>query len=133
MLDKDKVTLELLDGAGHGGPAFNTTENIDKVFKFLDKYLKTAPTTVAKYIIFTGRVQGVGFRNRTRLIANRYKLTGFVRNLKDGTVELLAQGRAQDVDNCLRDIKEFFANNIKQAKIDDIAFEPKYTDFRILY
>lgn len=40
VLGKDKVTLTLLDGAGHGGPQFETPENLAKVFAFLDKYLK---------------------------------------------------------------------------------------------
>jgi acetyl esterase/lipase len=40
VLDKDNVTLVLLEGAGHGGPQFSTVENLDKVFAFLDKYLK---------------------------------------------------------------------------------------------
>ncbi len=39
-LGPEKVTLELLDGAGHGGPAFETPDNLAKVFRFLDKYLK---------------------------------------------------------------------------------------------
>jgi len=40
VLGKDKVTLILLEGAGHAGPQFGTAENLDKVFAFLDKYLK---------------------------------------------------------------------------------------------
>lgn len=36
----DKVTVELLTGAGHGGSQFETTANLDKVFAFLDKVLK---------------------------------------------------------------------------------------------
>ena len=40
VLGKDKVQFELLDGVGHGGPAFSTPENLDKIFNFLDKYLK---------------------------------------------------------------------------------------------
>jgi acetyl esterase/lipase len=39
-LDNEHVTLTLLDGAGHGGPQFETPENLEKVFTFLDKYLK---------------------------------------------------------------------------------------------
>ena len=39
-IGKEKVTLELIPGTGHGGPNFQTKENIDKVFAFLDKYLK---------------------------------------------------------------------------------------------
>ncbi len=40
VIGKEKVTLGLLKDSGHGGPAFSTPENLDKVFEFLDKYLK---------------------------------------------------------------------------------------------
>jgi acetyl esterase/lipase len=40
ILGKDKVTMEVLEGANHGGPAFGTPENLAKVFDFLDKYIK---------------------------------------------------------------------------------------------
>jgi len=40
VLGSDKVTLTILEGAGHGGEAFNVTENLDKVFTFLDGFLK---------------------------------------------------------------------------------------------
>jgi acetyl esterase/lipase len=39
-LGKDKVTLELIPGAGHGGPPFMTPANLDKVLDFLDRHLK---------------------------------------------------------------------------------------------
>ena len=39
-IGEDKVTVELLTGAGHGGSQFETTANLDKVFAFLDKALK---------------------------------------------------------------------------------------------
>ncbi len=39
-LGKDRVTITLLNGAGHGGPQFDTTENMAAVFVFLNKYLK---------------------------------------------------------------------------------------------
>ncbi|MCO5949354.1 alpha/beta hydrolase [Mucilaginibacter flavidus] len=40
VLDDKKVTLTLLDGTRHGGPQFEMPENLEKVFAFLDKYLK---------------------------------------------------------------------------------------------
>lgn len=40
VLAKDKVSIELLAGAGHGGPQFSTPENLDKVFAFLEKVFK---------------------------------------------------------------------------------------------
>ena len=55
----------------------------------------------AKHIIFSGRVQGVGFRFTVLNIANRYMLKGIVRNLPDGTVEMIAQGSVEDIDSCI--------------------------------
>ncbi|OHB58759.1 MAG: hypothetical protein A2173_07825 [Planctomycetes bacterium RBG_13_44_8b] len=88
---------------------------------------------IAKHIIFTGQVQGVGFRYTAHRIANRYQLTGFVRNLYDGTVEMLAQGSGQDIDNCIEDIKTSFAGYISETRINEIPSNPKYKDFRISF
>jgi acetyl esterase/lipase len=39
-IGSEKVTINLFGESGHGGPAFTSPENLDKVFSFLDKYLK---------------------------------------------------------------------------------------------
>jgi len=88
---------------------------------------------VAKHIIFVGRVQGVGFRFTVHRIAIRHQLNGFVRNLPDGTVEVLAQGSSENIDNCIQDIEASFAGYIREARINDIPAEPKYKDFRITF
>lgn len=88
---------------------------------------------VAKHIIFTGRVQGVGFRFTALDVANRYRLTGWVRNLLNGTVGMLAQGPSDDVDNCLRDIEKSFAGYIGDTRIEEIPPDPQYKDFRITF
>jgi acylphosphatase len=87
----------------------------------------------AKHIIFTGRVQGVGFRFTAFNVANRYQLTGFVRNLPDGTVEMFAQGLAQTIDNCIRDIEEGFSGYIRGTEIEEIPPNPQYKDFKITF
>jgi acylphosphatase len=87
----------------------------------------------AKHVIFVGRVQGVGFRFTALAVANRFSLTGLVRNLPDGTVEMVAQGPADDVDDCIRDIKETFADHIRETNIEEIPYEPKYQDFKITF
>lgn len=51
---------------------------------------------LAKQVLYSGRVQGVGFRFTTRQIASGYEVTGWVKNLPDGRVELCAM--AADAD-----------------------------------
>ena len=87
----------------------------------------------AKHVIFIGRVQGVGFRFTAHRIAQRHQLTGFVRNLPDGTVEMFAQGLAQDIDDCLRDIKEYFGDYLRETRVNEIPPDPKYKDFKITF
>lgn len=89
--------------------------------------------TVAKHIIFAGRVQGVGFRFTAHRIALRYDLTGYVKNLPDGSVEMLVQGATDDVNDCLRDISESFAAYIRDTKINDSAPNPQSTEFKISF
>ena len=87
----------------------------------------------ARHVIFIGRVQGVGFRYTAHRIANRHQLAGFVRNLPDGTVEMFAQGSARDIDDCIKDIKEYFGDYLRETRINEIPTDPKYKDFRITF
>jgi acylphosphatase len=87
----------------------------------------------AKHIIFRGRVQGVGFRSTTYRIAGRYDVTGFVRNLPDGTVEMLAQGPASEVDRCIEDVQDSFSGYIRDTQIEPTAYHPQYHDFDIAH
>ena len=52
---------------------------------------------VAKRLVVSGRVQGVGFRYFVVQAARRLEITGYVRNLRDGTVEIVAEGKPIDV------------------------------------
>ena len=87
----------------------------------------------AKHILFSGQVQGVGFRYTANRIATRYNLTGFVRNLPDGDVEMLAQGSEQDINHCLADLQDNFTGYIEDAKVEPVPYSSRYTSFRITY
>jgi acylphosphatase len=54
------------------------------------------------HVIIDGRVQGVCFRMDTRQEAIRRGLTGWVRNLRDGTVEAVFEGEESDVKGMLK-------------------------------
>jgi acylphosphatase len=56
-------------------------------------------------VIVKGRVQGVGFRYFTHNLANRLDLSGWVRNLRDGSVEVLAIGHKQVLERFLQELR----------------------------
>ena len=56
---------------------------------------------IRKHIIVTGEVQGVGFRYRVSRAAAHYGVTGWVRNLPDGSVEMELEGIREDLDAVL--------------------------------
>ena len=56
------------------------------------------------YIVFVGRVQGVGFRYTVYHTARCYHLTGYVRNMGNGNVETEVQGPEENIDSFLADI-----------------------------
>ena len=71
-------------------------------------------------MIFKGRVQGVGFRYKSYLLANELGLTGDVNNLYDGDVELNIQGDREKIDLFLEKLaKDRF------IRIDDIQIKEK--------
>ncbi len=86
------------------------------------------------YAVFAGTVQGVGFRYFVRNIAKKMGVKGYVRNLPDGTVEVVAEGDEQTLRNFLKAIEQ----GPPLAEVTDIRyqFEDKeggFTDFEILY
>ncbi|MHC4264461.1 MAG: acylphosphatase [Planctomycetota bacterium] len=94
---------------------------------------KTKMNQIGKHITFIGRVQGVGFRYTSYNIARRYQLTGYVKNLADGTVEMMAHGPVDDISACMSDIEEYFGNYIRDTKIQEVPFNSQYTDFKITF
>jgi acylphosphatase len=63
-----------------------------------------------------GRVQGVGFRWYTRVVARRLQLAGWVRNLPDGTVEVAASGR----EDKLEELRGLLRRGPDGASVSDI-------------
>jgi acylphosphatase len=57
-------------------------------------------------VFYSGRVQGVGFRFTVRQIASGYDVTGTIRNLSDGRVELIAEGMRSELEAFLTGIDQ---------------------------
>jgi acylphosphatase len=49
-------------------------------------------------IFYSGHVQGVGFRYTTKTVAAGFEISGIVRNLSDGRVELIAEGAREELE-----------------------------------
>jgi len=86
---------------------------------------------VSKLVCYSGRVQGVGFRATTAAMARQYAITGWVRNLSDGRVELLAEGKAAEVERFLQHVREYWAGYIADEQIEEQPVSGKRTRFDV--
>ena len=84
-------------------------------------------------IVYTGRVQGVGFRWQVSQVAEDFAVTGFVRNLEDGTVELLVEGCVAEVRGMIETVdqklKDFWVSKVEDERKGD----PHHAGFSIDY
>ena len=78
--------------------------------------------TFSKQIIYKGHVQGVGFRFAVRMIATGFEVTGWVKNLDDGSVEMQVMSRdTEELDSFLDAVKSSsLRGNIRDIKISEI-------------
>jgi acylphosphatase len=85
-------------------------------------------------VLFSGRVQGVGFRFTTCRIAASFRVTGFVRNLMDGSVEVIAEGTEQDLSDFLHEIKgSQLGRYITGEQVSWSTATGEYETFGVLY
>ncbi len=78
-------------------------------------------------VFFSGRVQGVGFRYTAEALAERFRVTGFVRNLPDGRVELVAEGPEPELLSFLRAIESSRLGRYIQGK--EVIWGPSTGEF----
>ncbi len=74
---------------------------------------------MTKLVYYSGQVQGVGFRASAAGIARRYAVAGWVRNLPDRRVELLAEGEPAEVLAFLADVRTRMADYITGEDVFD--------------
>ena len=86
---------------------------------------------IAYHVIFTGRVQGVGFRFTAQRFALELGLTGWVRNLPDEGVELCAEGDAVFCQRLVERLKEHFT--IYDVKASEGPVSGHLSSFEIRY
>jgi acylphosphatase len=93
--------------------------------------MEEAPANERRTVHYSGRVQGVGFRYTVRQIATSFSVTGFVENLSDGRVRLVAEGARAELDQFLDKIAETMADYIRKAEPFISAATGEFDDFLI--
>lgn len=87
---------------------------------------------IARQIFYEGRVQGVGFRYSTHRVALGFDVVGWVKNLNDGRVELLAAGEKDEVEAFLQAIRDSeLSSHIRNEVVQTIATPPGLRGFEI--
>jgi acylphosphatase len=86
------------------------------------------------HLFVSGRVQGVFFRDNTQRWASALGLTGWVRNLPDGRVEVLVEGGKDSVEGLISRLKQGPPmSRVEKVDITKEEFTGEFTDFRITW
>ena len=80
---------------------------------------------------FSGRVQGVGFRYTTQQIATNFAVTGFVKNLPDGRVQLVVEGAKQEIADLISAIQSRMADHVRDVEQTASTFQSEFNLFEI--
>ncbi|MEE2941835.1 MAG: acylphosphatase [Verrucomicrobiota bacterium] len=79
-------------------------------------------------VLYSGRVQGVGFRYTVKSLVPGYDVLGIIRNLPDGRVELIVEGKQEELDAFLQAIRDSgLRRNIRD---EEIVFGNAQDNFR---
>ncbi len=83
------------------------------------------------HVYYSGRVQGVGFRFTAEDIARELGVFGWVKNLRNGTVEARLEAEEDVLTDFLSRINKYFSNYISDAAVDWEEAAGEFKDFKI--
>ena len=86
---------------------------------------------IRKTIHFFGHVQGVGFRYTTCSAADGFEVSGYVRNLRNGSVELVAEGNAEEIERFLTSLRNRMSGHIDREESIESPVTGEFTGFVI--
>ena len=79
-------------------------------------------------VLYSGQVQGVGFRYTVRSVATGFEVTGSVRNLPGGGVELIAEGAKDELEAFRQAIRESGLDHF--IRQEDVSWQEASSEFR---
>ena len=84
-------------------------------------------------VFYSGQVQGVGFRYTAKTVATGFEITGTIRNLPDGRVELVAEGHNQELDAFRAALHDAgLAGFIRDERVDWAETKNEFRGFEII-
>lgn len=99
----------------------------------MESVSQNKPVPIRRRVYFSGRVQGVGFRFTTEAVASRFQVTGLVRNLRDGRVEVVAEGIEAELDRFQGAIQDALHGYIRKANASDTSATGEFSSFGIAF
>ena len=93
----------------------------------------SAPAVRRVHVFVSGKVQGVGFRNFTKERADEVGVKGWVKNLLDGRVEGVMQGKADSVEKVVESVRK----GPRSARVDGVEVKEEkigeeFVEFRVI-
>ena len=82
---------------------------------------------IRRHIIFYGSVQGVGFRWKASHTARRLGISGWVKNLYDGSVEMEAEGSPRDIADLIEALENHSWGSVERIVTQDIPVHGDYS------
>jgi acylphosphatase len=89
------------------------------------------PNPVRQLVYFRGHVQGVGFRYTACRVAAGFRVSGYVRNLPDGRVELTAEGTSAELDRFVAELRQTMSGYVRQADVHHLPATGEFEGFQI--
>ena len=83
------------------------------------------------HIYYSGKVQGIGFRYTVQDIASLLKICGWVKNLNDSRVEVLAEAEEEILNSLLEQVNQHFSRYIKEVNVEWQPASGEFRDFQV--
>ena len=141
FIGNDIIALNYLDGSAlFQSPIPSEDSNYKKNTKILPPLGTLVKVTIEvsskmqRYILISGKVQGVGFRHFTRQNAMKLGVHGYAKNLPNGKVEVVAEGDKATLDEFVKILwKGPPASKVEAVKAESRPYNGEYTSFGIKY
>jgi len=85
------------------------------------------------HVLWSGQVQGVGFRYTVQRYALSLDLEGWVKNLPDGSVEMVVQGPKERIEKLCQNIEDYFTGYIENKKSQITPTFDEFKGFQIVH